>query len=115
MLHIPDTKSRILSTGKLADKDVIIINDKQLFALCFKETTIAEGYCRLGGLYWLPLHETQNSAEASTSASASLDTWHLQMGHLSKRALKQNAPKAVNGLNIDSSPVEEQNHYGERY
>ncbi len=34
------------------------------------------------------------------------------MGHLSKRALKQNAPKAVNGLNIDSSPVEEKPCHG---
>ncbi len=77
VLHIPNTKSRILSTGKLADKDVIIINDKQSFALRFKETTIVEGYHRPGGLYWPPLHETQNSAEASTTASASLNTWHL--------------------------------------
>src|SRR5882757_4386648 len=112
VLDIPDTKSRILSTGKLADKDVIIINDKQSFSLRYKETTIAEGYRRPGGLYWLPLHETQNSAEASTPASASLDIWHLRMGHLSKRALKQNAPKAVNGLNIDSSPVEEKPCHG---
>jgi len=25
-----------------------------------------------------PLHETQNSAEASTTASASLDIWHFE-------------------------------------
>ncbi len=64
VLHIPNTKSRILSTSKLVDKGVIIMNDKQSFALSIRGMTIVEGYCRLGGLYW-PLHECYDQKKDS--------------------------------------------------
>jgi hypothetical protein len=107
VIHLPDTHSRILSTARLADKGAIITFDKTNFNIRFEQRTIAEGY-KAGGLYWLAPQQTVNAAAStSTTASASLDTWHLRMGHLSKRALKHNAPKALKGLEINSSPVEE--------
>jgi transposase InsO family protein len=104
VLHVPQTRSRILSTSRLAEKDALVLFDKASFTIRHKGNTIAEGY-QAGHLYWLKVQPVLNLhlPQSVADAKASIDIWHLRFAHLARDALSRDALQdAVTGMHISS-------------
>ena len=64
-------------------KGGLIKFDERSFSLEYNFESVADGF-QAGSLYWLTVQHIYNVSTAA--ASASLETWHKCMGHMSKEA-----------------------------
>ena len=103
VLHIPNTQDRILSIATLTKKGGLVKFDERAFSLEYNFEPVADSF-QAGGLYWLTVQHIYNVGTAT--ASASLETWHKHMGHMSKEALKRYAQSSCKGLLINDSSEE---------
>ena len=101
VLHIPELKTRFLSTRALVQKGATVLFDHGSFKIAINERCIARGYLE-NNLYWLDA--TQVTLNAHTRrADVPLHVWHQRMGHMSHMALKTHGPSATSGMDFDSS------------
>ena len=102
VLHIPDVKSRFLSTRALAQKGATVLFTQGSFEIALNQRRIGSGYLE-HNLYWLDA--SMPSLNAHTRGAATLHTWHMRMGHMSHIALRTHGPAATIGMDIDASTV----------
>ena len=79
MLHIPDVKSRFLSTRALAQKGATVLFTQGSFEIALNQRRIGSRYLE-HNLYWLDA--SMPSLNAHTRGAATLHTWHMCMGHM---------------------------------
>ena len=101
VLHIPDVKTRFMSTRALAQKGAEISFAKDSFKVVVNQRCVASGYLE-GNLYWLDASSIGLYAHTKATTT-SLHIWHQRMGHISHAALKQYGPSALTGMDLDSS------------
>jgi hypothetical protein len=100
VLHIPQVKTRFMSTRALAQKGAEVSFTQSYFKIVVNQCRVAEGYLE-DNLYWLDASSI--SLNAHVKSAATLDTWHQRMGHMSHAALKSYGPSALTGMDLDSS------------
>jgi hypothetical protein len=100
VLHIPQVKTRFMSTRTLAQKGAEVSFTQSSFKIIVNQHHVAEGYLE-DNLYWLDASSI--GLNAHVKRAATLDTWHQRMGHMSHAALKSYGPSALTGMDLDSS------------
>jgi hypothetical protein len=100
VLHIPQVKTRFMSTRALAQKGAEVSFTQSSFKIVVNQCRVAEGYLE-DNLYWLDASSI--GLNAHVKSAATLDTWHQRMGHMSHAALKSYGPSALTGMDLDSS------------
>jgi hypothetical protein len=100
VLHIPQVKTRFMSTRALAQKGAEVSFTQASFKIVVNQRRVAEGYLE-DNLYWLDASSI--GLNAHVKSAATLDTWHQRMGHMSHAALKSYGPSALTGMDLDSS------------
>jgi hypothetical protein len=100
VLHIPQVKTRFMSTRALAQKGAEVSFTQSSFKIVVNQHRVAEGYLE-DNLYWLDASSI--GLNAHVKSAATLDTWHQRMGHMSHAALKSYGPSALTGMDLDSS------------
>ena len=103
VLHLPEVKSRFMSTRALAQKGAEILFGSGSFKISVNQKCIATGYLE-DNLYWLDA--SKMGLHAHTKSATSLHTWHMRMGHISYIALKSYGPSALTGMDLDSSATD---------
>src|ERR1700675_1200643 len=103
VLHIPGVKTRFMSTRALAAKGAEVAFTQGSFKISVNQSCVATGYLE-DNLYWLDASSIGLNAHVK-GTSASLQTWHQRMGHISYPALSKYGPSALTGMDIDSSTV----------
>jgi hypothetical protein len=101
VLHIPDVKTRFLSTRALVQRGATVVFDQGSFKIAVNQRCIASGYLE-HNLYWLDASMASLNAH-TRGAVTPLHTWHQRMGHMSHMALKSYGPAATTGMDIDAS------------
>src|SRR6202158_6036634 len=101
VLHLPEVKTRFLSTRALAQKGAQVSFDSGSFKISVKQKCIATGYLE-ANLYWLDA-STIGLNTHTKSAATTLHTWHQRMGHISHNALKTYSPSATTGMDFNGS------------
>ena len=99
VLHVPSVHMCFLSSSTMTDKGAKIIFGKKDFKILVNNQCIAKGY-KDNKLYWL---DTANISLNAHSTTASLQTWHQRMGHMSYAALKKYGPTALKGMDLNGS------------
>jgi hypothetical protein len=89
VLHIPQVKTRFMSTRTLAQKGAEVSFTQSSFKIVVNQHRVAEGYLE-DNLYWLDASSI--GLNAHVKSAATLDTWHQRMGHMSHAALKSYGP-----------------------
>jgi transposase InsO family protein len=100
VLHIPQVKTRFMSTHTLAQKGAEVSFTQSSFKIVVNQRCVAEGYLE-DILYWLDASSI--GLNAHVKSAATLDTWHQRMGHMSHAVLKSYGPSALTGMDLDSS------------
>jgi hypothetical protein len=100
VLHLPEVKTRFMSTRALAQKGADVMFTKDSFKIVVNQQRVADGYLE-NNLYWLDA--ARIGLNAHVKSATSLHTWHQCMGHISHAALKSYGPSALTGMDLDSS------------
>jgi hypothetical protein len=100
VLHIPQVKTRFMSTRTLAQKGAEVSFTQSSFKIVVNQRRVTEGYLE-DNLYWLDASSI--GLNAHVKSAATLDTWHQRMGHMSHAVLKSYGPSALTGMDLDSS------------
>lgn len=101
VLYVPNLSFNLFSIGKAAEKGLDIVITGNIISIVKNSREIIRGK-REGGIYTIQLdvkiqHESLNIA----LISASLETWHQRLGHISKEVIKKMADSGiVSGLRI---------------
>ena len=103
VLHIPQIKTRFLSTRALVQKGATVVFDQGSFEIVVNRRCIGTGYLE-HNLYWLDASLPSLNAH-TRGASPSLHLWHQRMGHMSHMALKLHGPSATTGMDIDAADM----------
>ena len=103
VLHIPQLKTRFLSTRALVQRGATVLFAQDSFEIAVNQRRIGSGYLE-NNLYWLDASMTSLNAH-TRRAAIPLHVWHQRMGHVSHMALKSHGPSATVGMDIDSSTV----------
>jgi len=101
VLHLPQVKTRFMSTRALAQKGAEVSFDSGSFKITVKSKCVATGYLE-DNLYWLDASSIGLNTHVK-SAATTLHTWHQRMGHISHAALKSHGPSALTGMDLDGS------------
>ena len=104
VLHIPQIKTRFLSTRALVQRGATVLFNKSSFEIAVNQRSIGSGYLE-NNLYWLDTSTASLNA-LTRSVTLPLHVWHLRMGHMSHMALKSHGPSATIGMDIDASAVD---------
>ncbi len=103
VLHIPEIKTRFLSTCALVQRGATVLFDQGSFKIAVNQRCIASGYLE-HNLYWLDASMPALNVHMR-SAATPLHIWHQRMGHMSHMALKAHGPSATTGMDIDASAM----------
>ena len=103
VLHIPELKTRFMSTRALVQRGATVLFDRGSFQIAVNQRCIARGYLE-NNLYWLDTSKSSLNAHTRHAATP-LHVWHQRMGHMSHMALKTHGPAATSGMDIDASPL----------
>src|SRR6266702_5834640 len=103
VLHIPEIKTRFLSTCALVQRGATVLFDQGSFKIAVNQHCIASGYLE-HNLYWLDASMPALNVYM-WSAATPLHIWHQRMGHMSHMALKAHGPSATTGMDIDASAM----------
>jgi hypothetical protein len=103
VLHIPQIKTRFLSTHALIQKGATVLFSQSSFEIAVNQHAIGTGYLE-HNLYWLDASMASLNGHTQSGAIP-LHTWHLHTGHMSHMALKLHSPSATTGMDLDASTM----------
>ena len=103
VLHIPDVRTRFISTRALVQKGATVTFSQGTFEIALNQRRIGSGYLE-HNLYWLDASMASLNAH-TRGAATTLHIWHMRMGHMSHVALRTHGPSATTGMDFDASAV----------
>ena len=94
--HVPELKSNMISIGMLDQIGCVIKAEKRILKVVKGSIIIMKG-TKLNGLYVLNGQTTVGEASVIENSEDKARLWHLRLGHMSERGLKELQKKGVFG------------------